>query len=143
VTRVFASIGEFAWGVLTYFVVPVILFENVSTKKSIKRSGSVIKKTWGEAFFGSIGMGLYFLLYGLIGLVFPLVGYLLFGTTGLIIGLVAFAVYAIVLAVIYSAAGGVLTAALYRYARTGDLYPDYPSDMIQPVAHTQGHERRY
>jgi len=114
--RFLGSIFEWVWGIITYFVVPIILFENVSVSKSLSRSNVVISKTWGEALFGQIGMGLYFILLGLPGLLFPLVGYLLFGVTGLIYGLLVFLVYVVVLVVIYSAASGVLTAALYRYA---------------------------
>ena len=38
-----------AWSVATYFVVPVIAFEQVGPIKAIKRSASVLKNSWGEA----------------------------------------------------------------------------------------------
>ncbi len=130
--RFLGTMFEWAWGIITYFVVPIMLFEKVSVKESIGRSKDIISKTWGEALFGEIGMGLYFLLLGIIGLAFPLVGFIFFATWGLIVGLIAFLVYVIVLMVIYSAADGVLKAALYRYARTGQISEDFPKKLVQP-----------
>lgn len=130
--RLFSRLFEFAWGLITFFVVPVILFENVSVTKSIGRSKDVITKTWGEAFVGRLGMGVIFFLLGILGLIFPIGGYFINGETGLLVGALILLVYWMILLVIYSAANGVLTAALYQYASKGDIYPDYPSALIKP-----------
>lgn len=130
-TRFLGRIFEMAWGIVTFFVVPVILFENVSVTKSIGRSKDVISKTWGEAFVGRIGMGLIFFFFGILGLGFPIGGYFLAAENGLIVGGIAAFIYWMVLVVVYSAANGVLTAALYRYATTGEVYPDYPAGLMQ------------
>lgn len=130
--RLLSQLFEWAWGIVTFFVVPVILFENVSVTKSIGRSKDVITKTWGEAFVGRFGMGLLFILFGFLGLVFPIGGYYLYPMTGLAVGIIVAFVYWMILLVIYSAANGVLTAALYRYASTGKIYSDYPAELMQP-----------
>ncbi len=130
-TRFLGRIFEMAWGIITFFVIPVILFENVSVTKSIGRSKDVISKTWGEAFVGRIGMGLIFFAFGILGIGLPVGGYYLAGENGLIVGAIAAFIYWMVLIVIYSAANGVLTAALYRYATTGEVYPDYPAGLMK------------
>lgn len=62
-----------AWAVVTYFVVPAIALERLGPFDAIKRSGSLIKQTWGENLAGGIGLaGLGFLLmlpgFGIIAL---------------------------------------------------------------------------
>ncbi len=46
-----------AWSVLTYFVVPVLLYEPVGVGQSIKRSAQIFRERWGEQFIGNATMG--------------------------------------------------------------------------------------
>src|SRR4051794_4920069 len=48
----------FAWNVATFLVVPVLAAENVGPIDAIKRSGGLLKKTWGEQIIGNVGIGL-------------------------------------------------------------------------------------
>ena len=43
---------------LTYFVVPVLLFEPVGVGQSIKRSTQIFRERWGEQFVGNATIGL-------------------------------------------------------------------------------------
>jgi hypothetical protein len=47
-----------AWGVATFLVVPVLVAEDVGPTEAIKRSGSLLKKTWGEQVVGNVSLGL-------------------------------------------------------------------------------------
>jgi hypothetical protein len=118
-SRVAADIAQLAWGVATYFVVPVMLFEDEDPLSAIDRSTSIVRRTWKESLAGNFGMGFVFLGLMFLGLLafFP-IGYALFGMVG---GIIGAAIWIIVVSVISSAANAVLVAALYRLARTGKM----------------------
>src|SRR5262249_48661246 len=48
-----------AWSVVTFFVVPVLVIEKVGPFQAVARSLAILKKTWGEALVGGIGLGLF------------------------------------------------------------------------------------
>src|SRR5262249_58757603 len=48
-----------AWSILTFFVVPVLVVEKVGPFQAVARSVSILRKAWGEALFGGIGLGLF------------------------------------------------------------------------------------
>jgi hypothetical protein len=123
-------LGELAWNIATYLVVPVLVVENVGPVDAIKRSASLLKKTWGEQIIGSFSIGLVFGLITLAALVvvgIPL--FLLAATTGsvvmivLAIGICVLLVMAISL--LASTLQGIYVAALYRYAVEGEVNPQY------------------
>ena len=51
-------IGDVAWSVLTYLVLPVIVIEGVGTVAGIKGSSALVKRTWGEQVTANVGFGL-------------------------------------------------------------------------------------
>src|SRR5205814_4165376 len=62
------KVGEFvasllgtAWSIMTYFVVPVLVVEKVGPMQAVSRSVSLLKRTWGEALVGR--MGIRFVLF--------------------------------------------------------------------------------
>ena len=114
--RILLGLVGIAWTVLTFFVVPVLLFEPVGVGDAIKRSGSIFRQRWGETFVGNgtIGIALFLvsipvlIVGGMITAVVPVLG-------------IALLVVAIgVLMAVGSATTGVFNAALYRYATTGE-----------------------
>jgi hypothetical protein len=125
-----------SWAVATYFVVPVILYEELPTFGSLKRSASLFAGAFGRLLLSNLVLGL--LTFGLVVLgIVPLVAgvLLLFGGSPavgvalLVLGL-AILVFA---AVLVSAVSGVLRAALYRYATTGQITPGLlPAGLAGP-----------
>ena len=61
----------FAWNIATFLVVPVLVTENVGPIEAIKRSGGLLRRTWGEQLIGVGGIGIVF---GLLFFVVVLVG---------------------------------------------------------------------
>ena len=114
--RIVLGIVGIAWTVLTFFVVPVLLFEPVGVGDAIKRSGSIFRQRWGETFVGTgtIGIAIFLvsipvlIVGGLIAAVVPA------------LGIVLLVVAIGILMAIGSATTGVFNAALYRYATTGE-----------------------
>lgn len=101
------------WSIATFFVVPVMAYENLSVFQAIKRSSSLLKNTWGER----IGANFTFFVIGLI--ISILVGLPLgFLAITLSLPTCIIVVTSIVLIVscIISAAETVFIAAAYQYA---------------------------
>ena len=123
VGQIIGGILGFAWSVVTFLVVPVLVVEKVGPIEAVKRSGGLLRKTWGEQLVGNVGIGLVFGI--LLMLVIFLGGALLYplfqASTALgVAGVVALVLLVGVLALIGSALSGIFTASVYRYATKGD-----------------------
>lgn len=128
--RIVAGFAGAAWGIVTYLVVPVLIFEKIGPWAAVKRSGSLLRKTWGEAAGGYITLGAIFVLLALPGIAFFVIGVLVGGLVGLIIGIAIAAVYWLILGLLGAAAQSILVTALYRYATTGKLGFGFPEGMF-------------
>ena len=119
--KLIGSLLGAAWSVLTFLTVPIIVFENVGPVKALKRSGTLLKGTWGENIIAQMGFGLI-----AIG---PMLIAILIGVAGVASGAVVVAIPAIVVsvliflatAVVINALSGIFRAALYRYAVDGTV----------------------
>ncbi|MBN1169408.1 hypothetical protein JXA56_00105 [Candidatus Micrarchaeota archaeon] len=116
IAKIVISLIGLAWSLATYFVVPVLVFENVGPFEAIKRSVAIIRKTWGESIVGGISMSVVFLLFYLFGGVLA-AGLFIFG--GLIPALIIALPYFMLVFLAQGAIEGIFVAALYRYATTG------------------------
>src|SRR2546425_10382381 len=91
--RIIAGIAGAAWGIVTYLVVPVLIFEKIGPWAAVKRSGSLLRQTWGEAAGGYLTLGGIFVLLALPALLVILLGAVLGGVVGLLVGLAIAVVY--------------------------------------------------
>ena len=108
-----------AWSVLTFLTVPIIVFEDVGPINALKRSGTLLKRTWGENIFAQFGLGLFMILPFLVALGIGALG-VASGTWVVAVPLVAVAVIIVLLAsVVLNALSGIYRTALYRYAVDG------------------------
>ena len=130
VGRIVAGVVGAAWSIVTYLVVPVLIFEKLRPWAAVKRSGSLLRQTWGEAFGGYVTLGGIFVLLALPMLIVILLGALAGGVTGLLVALGVAIVYWLILALVGSAAQSILVTALYRYATTGKLGLGFPEDAF-------------
>lgn len=122
VGRIIIGFIGMAWAILTFLVVPVLAAEGVGPIEAIKRSGSLLRKTWGEQLIGGSAIGLVFglLTFAVIAIGGALTvalasvnGYLsvvALVTTILVVGAIA---------LVGSALSGIYRAALYQYAASG------------------------
>jgi hypothetical protein len=119
-----AALGGMAWNIITFLVIPVLVVEGVGPVAAIKRSASLLKRTWGEQIIGSAGIGLVF---GLIGLAVAVVGIGL-GVLAISAGVVPLGIAVIVVAVVAimlvgllgATLHGIYSAAVYEYAVGGE-----------------------
>src|SRR6184192_1098859 len=128
--RIVAGFAGVAWGIATYLVVPVLIFEKIGPWAAVKRSGSLMRQTWGEAAGGYLSLGGIIVLLALPALLVPLLGFALGGVVGLAIGLGIAVVYWLILGLVGSAAQSILVTALYRYATTGKLGFGFPEGLL-------------
>ncbi len=111
------SVIGMAWSFATFFVVPVIVFENVGPFAAIARSIDIVKKTWSEEMIGGFAIGIIFLVAYLIGIALIIGGVFL---PPLVIVLVPLGIFVLFLAFItHGAVEGVFVAELYRYSKNG------------------------
>lgn len=127
VGKIVAGLIGVVWSLATFFMVPVLVMEELPVRASFKRSWAIFKETWGETVVGSMGIGLLTFLGMLVLMAvgFGLATMDLWVTAGLTVG-VGF----VLLMLVSSALGGVYTAAMYRYATEG---PDAETGFDQEL----------
>jgi hypothetical protein len=111
-----------AWAIATFFVIPVLAFEQVGPADAFKRSVALIKERWGEGFVGNASIGFAVFIVALLPVAAcagiaaatadsaPVVA-------GIAIGMAVLVVIAA--AVIGSALNVIFRVALYRFATQG------------------------
>jgi hypothetical protein len=133
VGEIVASLLGTAWSIMTFFVVPVLVVEKVGPFEAVGRSISLLKKTWGEALVGNMGLNfIMFLLAIPIVLLLVAGGYLLAtGSTVPGIALLAAAGVAFLLHMaISSALQTILLAALYQYAHDDRIPEGFDREVL-------------
>jgi hypothetical protein len=134
VGQIAASIIGIAWGIVTFLVIPVLVVEGLGPIAAIKRSGSLLRQTWGEQVVGNVGIGLVF---GIIAILAILVGIAITALLAAISPVLAIA--SIVLTVLVVAAialvgaalSGIFMASVYRYTTKGDGGSMFPTATLQ------------
>ena len=127
------------WAVAIYFVVPVLVSENLGPIQAVKRSVAVVRKTWGEALVGIVGFGVVQGAAGLLIFLYIFASAILFD---IIPSLGAFLVglgicLLVMLVLVFSTLGSILKAALYVYATTGRIPGGFDDNMIKDAFQTK------
>lgn len=135
VADIAAMIFSVAWSIVTYFIIPVIVFEDVGVLEMFKRSGETFKNTWGETAGASFGVGIITVLFMLVGLLVAGVVFVAFssvaGTLGVFVAIAVAAVFLLVIFLFGSALGAIAKTALYVYATEGKRPPEFDNVDFQ------------
>jgi len=122
--RIVAGLLGLAWSLITFLTVPILVLEDVGIGAAFKRSKDLFRQTWGENVVGQAGLVVVGFLVTIPAIALFVIGAAL-GTAGLIVlGGVAL-VWVIVTAVVLAALNGIYRTALYRFATTGQVPPDF------------------
>ena len=115
--RLASMIGGVAWSLATFFVIPVLVSEGLGPIAAIKRSGGLLRDTWGSQVTANFG----FTLIGVVAvLAVILPAGLIFAVVHPVVGL-ALGVPGVVLVVAaLQALQAIFKAALYDYANGDD-----------------------
>ena len=140
--QIIMKIIGIAWSIAALFVIPVIVTEELTNRNPfsyLKKSSSIIVKTWGESLVGYVGFGT------LNGLVFicsfiAMLGFNIFSMTvikGEVGGTIAIAVFVawliLIIAFLYvvSVAEKIYRGALYLYASEGLIPEQYSQEIME------------
>jgi hypothetical protein len=126
---IIGRIAGLAWSVVTFLVLPVLVFEGIGPFAAVKRSSQLFKQTWGENLIAKTGIGLVGMFAMLAGAV-PLVPFLLIGGPVAVIGIAAFVTWCIAVSLVVSALTGIYQTALYRFA-TGAPVPGFDDAQLR------------
>ena len=132
--RIVVGLIGCAWAVVTYFAIPVLVFERVGAGDAVRRSAELLKKTWGEAMVANVSTNVVFSYLSLLGM-FPLGAAFYLAANGappvVCFGIGSFAIfYWLFLGVVSSAIKSIYQVALYRYATTGVVPAGFPEQIV-------------
>ena len=137
--RIVGSIAGMAWSVVTFLVLPVLVFEGIGPIAAVKRSGELFKHTWGENLMTNAGIGLIGLGAMLVGAL-PLVLFLAIGGPIAVVGIGIFALWFLVVTVVTTTLTGIFQTALYRFA-TGTPVPGFEPAQLEGSFRQRGQGR--
>jgi hypothetical protein len=130
--KIVAGVAGLAWTYVTFFIIPVIIYEKKGMGSSIRRSASLFKETWGETIIGTFGFGIIFGLLALLGIIPIILGAIYWGVLGAVVGVIIAFFYWAIIGVVASATNGIYVAAMYQYATTKQLPSAYDASLIPP-----------
>jgi Family of unknown function (DUF6159) len=133
--KLIVSLVGAGWAIATYFVVPVLVVEHVGPWDALKRSASLVRRTWGEALAGNMGLGLIIFLATLPGFALMVLGIVLAGAmnepiaagVGIAIGIA----WIMCVSLVSSAVQSILLTALYLYASQGTAPEQFDPALLQ------------
>jgi hypothetical protein len=130
--RIAIGLVGMAWTLATYLTVPVLVTKNIGPIDAVKESAMVFKRTWGEQVVGNFGMGWAMFLLMLTWTIMS--GAMLFVGAAimpaLILPMLGITILGyVLLGLVGSALNGIYTAALYRFAMTGEVTNFDPAIM--------------
>ena len=129
--RALASIihflGGLAWWVMTFFMIPHLILEGQSVGDALQSSKKTFYSTWGETITSGLGIGLIGFLIAVPLLAVTLGLTVVAGPVGLFFGAIAIGL----LIAWTNAAEQVAVAALYRFAKDGQMPKIYQDNGMQ------------
>jgi hypothetical protein len=130
VGRFVAGLFGMAWTVVSFLVVPILVVENKNPITALKDSTVLLKKTWGEQLVSNFSFGLIFMLLNLPAIALVVLGAVVHNTTALVVCIGLAVIYFIALALIQSALQSIFQAALFLYARNGQVPAGFQAEAL-------------
>ena len=112
------------WAIATYFVIPVLLYEQLTPWKSLGRSAKMFMSTFGRTLVTNLVLGLLIAGGVILAIVLGVIGLYLLFSGAVVVGIslaVSGLAVGILMVLLGTTAEGILRAALYRYATTGKI----------------------
>lgn len=112
-----------AWTIASYLVVPLLVNEEMGPFSALKKSTSLLKKSWGEQLLGNLSFGVvsFLLVFPAIFIIFFAFLYLLPNISAIIILLALAALYFFIVITVMSTLESIFSAALYSYLSSGRI----------------------
>ena len=114
------------WSIATFFVVPVIAYEDAGPLQAFKRSTQLMKEKWGESLASTFSLGLI-QFFAMIIVAIPL--FIIGSLIHILAGIVLAVLGVLLVAAIMSATQTIFVSAVYHNV-TGDPVQHYNQQMI-------------
>ncbi len=127
------SILGAVWSIVTIFVIPGMVYYNLSPFDAIKKSINVLKKTWGESLIRYYGLGLAQLIIILIGAAFIVPLFMLLSPLGIFwtLGVIAIGILCLIAVfLVFGIANQIFNTALFVYADTGKMPQGFNQEIM-------------
>jgi len=135
--RFFINLIGMAWELATFLVVPAVVVDELGAIEGLKRSGSLLRQTWGENIVARVGFG----LLGLVAVLPAVIVVVVAGASGvaafIVVAIIAAVAWIATVMVVLTALNAVFQTALYMYATTGSVPSGFESSPLP-----QAFERR-
>ena len=120
VVGILSSLFALGWSVMTFFMVPVIVFEEVTVTSMFRRSAETFRETWGESIGVGRGVTRIQFLVGIVGVAIAVVLALALGAivpvAGLVLGVFLVGGALVLTYLLGQTVWGITKTALYVYA---------------------------
>ncbi len=128
--NIISGIIGVVWSVMTFFVVPVLAYEDLGPIEAFKRSSKIMKEKWGESIGASFSFGILSLAgFLLIALPIGFICSLVHPVFGIAMGVLA----AFIIQSIVSAAEMVFVASVYHTVVEDQPLEDFDSDLLDDL----------
>jgi len=128
------SILGMIWSMITIFVIPGMVYNDIGPIDAIKKSVETLKKTWGESLIRYFGLGFVeaiLIIIGIIGGIILLAISLLVGAWMLILSAILLVVYFLAVILLFSLANTIFNVALFVYADSGKVPSGFSKEIMQ------------
>ena len=127
--KIITGIIGFVWSIATFFVLPIIAYENVMPIDAIKRSSQIMKQKWGETLTSVFSFG----LIQLAALIIAAIPCLLLGAfVHPVFGIALFVILLFIIIVIMSATETIFVSAVYHNV-TGEPTAYFEQQLVDQL----------
>lgn len=127
--KIITGLIGIVWGITTFFVVPVIAYENLGPVAAFKRSAQLMKEKWGESLGATFSLGLMQTLVFLLAMV-PI--FLIASYVNIFIGITLGVVVGFLIFAIFSAAQTIFISSVYHNI-TGNIDDHFDQKLIDSL----------
>ncbi len=127
---IISSVIGVVWSIATFFVVPVLAYENVGPFAALKRSSQVMKDKWGESIGASFSFGILTFV-GILIIALP-IGFL-FSLISPVLGVVMGVMVVFIIQSIVSSAEMVFIASVYHEIVEDEPVDDFDSELLDDL----------
>lgn len=137
VAQLLSSVFALGWTVMTFFIVPVIVFEEVTVTSMFSRSAETFRDTWGESLGVGLGVTLIQFVIAIIGVLVAIAVAVVLGAVvpvaGLVLGIVLVGGVLVGTFLLGQTIWAITKTALYVYAaeeRIPEQFADFDFETL-------------
>jgi hypothetical protein len=119
-----------SWSTISYFVIPILVVDQVNVFSALRRSVEAMSKAWGKGAVSRLGLYWFFFLLNIPTIALFAAGHYPDGPWPNSLTLVVL-LYIYTTIVVYQTANSVLSVVLYKYASDGTVVPGFKEEHLK------------